>query len=451
MATLRAYYPLLQEANPGKPRQRSKAQDGWQLRWKDHRGKWRTKVYRGDKRSAEKFLQRIVSEVDQIAAGLKAPPEKTMSLTSAVDLYLAHLSATQHSPATVTRYAKSYRAFLEWLPRSAQLQQVKRRDIERFKAERLKTCTIAGVGIDLRHLRAFFSWAYGMEYINRSPLVGVKIDTEAKPVRFLTRDELQALYSVIEGDKDAHDLVTFYLSSGARATEILPPRFTWANVHQNEITLLGKGNKIRHVGLNDTMKDILESRKHLEHPFPFAYDGVYEKIVRKYYRLAGIFDADLHTLRKTAGALLIQAEVDIYRVSKFLGHSSVTVTERHYVDLLRQDYLDIAQIIENRLDSDTHMIYTNQPIPAHSGVRINVYQDAPAGALGASGEERGSRNPSINKGLSEPSEKPAGVVELVDTGDLKSPARKGLPGSSPGPGTPQFSTTTRFPSARMHP
>ena len=43
----------------------------------------------------------------------------------------------------------------------------------------------------------------------------------------------------------------------------------------------------------------------------------------------GIPDANLHTLRKTAGARLIQKGVDIYRVSKFLGHSSVIVTEKH--------------------------------------------------------------------------------------------------------------------------
>ena len=52
---------------------------------------------------------------------------------------------------------------------------------------------------------------------------------------------------------------------------------------------------------------------------------------------------------KSAGARLIQANVDIYRVSKFLGHSSVTVTERHYVDLLRENYQDIAKISEAEL------------------------------------------------------------------------------------------------------
>ena len=57
-------------------------------------------------------------------------------------------------------------------------------------------------------------------------------------------------------------------------------------------------------------------------------------------------DANLHTLRKTAGALLIQGGVDIYRVSKFLGHSSVKVTEQHYVDLLQADYADMSSILE---------------------------------------------------------------------------------------------------------
>ena len=37
--------------------------------------------------------------------------------------------------------------------------------------------------------------------------------------------------------------------------------------------------------------------------------------------------------------------VDIYRVSKWLGHSSVAVTEKHYVDLLQSEYDDIAVLM----------------------------------------------------------------------------------------------------------
>jgi len=435
MATIRAYYPLLPAKEKGEKRVRSTKQDGWQLRWKDHKGKWHTQNKHGDKRNAEKLLARIVSEVEDVVDGLKPPPEQSMKLDTALSMYLHHIEATNHSPSTVTRYGKSFRAFQGHLPGNFKLQQVKRRDIERFRAERLEDCTVNGVAIDLRHLKAFFNWCFGMEYIHRSPLVGVKIETEAKPVRMLTSDEINALYSVMEGDKDAQDLVTFYLSSGARATEILPPRFTWANVHQNEITLIGKGNKIRHVALNDQMKDILESRKHLKHPFPFNYDGVDRMIVRKYYPLARIMGASLHNLRKTSGGLLIQAGVDIYRVSKFLGHSSVTVTEKHYVDLLRQDYQDLADILGNRLESDTHMIRINQPTSTHSSVYISPGQVVNSGAKVASGDENVNRNISNYKELPEATKILAGVVELVDTGDLKSPGRIGCIGSSPIPGT----------------
>ena len=199
--------------------------------------------------------------------------------------------------------------------------------------------------------------------------------------------------------------------------------------------MYASGGKVRKVALNDQMKDILESRKHLPHPFPFAYDGVYEKLVRKYYPLAGIIGANLHNLRKTSGGLLIQAGKDIYRVSKFLGHSSVTVTEKHYVDLLRDDYQDMARALGERLEGDRHVTNTEQPISTHSGVNLGLENTGLKGPNRAPQTEVNPRKPSTNDGLQDSIETPAGVVELVDTGDLKSPARKGLPGSSPGPGT----------------
>jgi len=298
-----------------------------------------------------------------------------MNLDQARSMYIHHLEAVGRASATVTRYGTSFKAFQRFIPGNIKFQQVKRRDIEQFRDNRLDSCTINGVAIDLRHLRAFFNWCVGMDYIRRSPMLGVKIETENKTVRMLSDDELSALFTVIEGDKDAKDLVTFYLSSGARATEILPPRFIWSNVKQDEITLHGKRNKIRKISLNNQMKEILESRKHLKHPFPFSYGGVYGKIVRKYFRLAGIEEASLHNLRKTSGGLLIKAGVDIYRVSKFLGHSFVGVTEKHYVDLVPQDYQKLAEILGDRLDSDTHIIRTKEPITTYSSVFIRAYED----------------------------------------------------------------------------
>jgi len=369
MAKVSPHYPKVSEPGSG-DRSRGKKQDGWLLRWKDHNNKWRQKTFRGTRIDADKFLNSIVVKVDRITAGLEPPPERSMSLADAIKLYTDHLHRLKRSDDTVARYLRTYKPFQLFLSTSIKLQEIKRRHIERFRGWRLESCKEASVNTDLRHLKAFFNWCHGLEYVERSPLVGIKISTAVKPVRFLTVDEEGALFGVIEDNQKARDLVTFYLHSGARASELLPPRFEWTNVLQNEIVLVGKRNKIRHVGLNDTMKSILESRKRLPAPFPYSYDGVYTMLVTKYFRRAGILQADLNTLRKTSGARLIQAGVDIYRVSKFLGHGSVVVTERHYVDLLRQDYQNIAEVMDS-IKIGPEIIPISQPIPAPSSVGTN--------------------------------------------------------------------------------
>ena len=419
MATIKPNYVLKTDLESGN-RFRSKTQDGWLLRWKDHNGRWKMKTFRGTRRDAQKFLDSIVVRIDRIVSGLEVPPERSMSLTAAINQYTDHLVRSKHPQDTVDRYMRSYKPFLLFLPRGIKLQSIKRRHIERFRLWRLESCKEPSVDADLRHLKAFFNWSYGMEFIQRSPLTGIKISTKTKPVRFLSHDEEKALLEVVADNPKAFDLVRFYLHSGVRAGEILPPRFEWTNVHQNEIVILGKGNKIRYLGLNNTMKDILESRKHLKSPFPYSYDGVYELIVRKYYAKAGIIGADLHTLRKTAGARLIQKGVDIYRVSKFLGHSSVTVTERHYVDLLKQDYLQIAEIMESG-KSDHEMITISQPIPADSSIVINRDQEDLASEMS---DEKGVDSPQKTAFIEEDNDVPGPGLEPGSpfrAGDFKSP------------------------------
>ena len=123
--------------------------------------------------------------------------------------------------------------------------------------------------------------------------------------------------------------------------------FTWDTVKKHHIEIIGKGRKRRRIPLHDTLRTILNSRRKERVPFPYTYSAVAQSLSHRLFHRAGIPDANLHTLRKTAGARLIQKGVDIYRVSKFLGHSSVKVTEKHYVDLLEVDYKDMSALLED--------------------------------------------------------------------------------------------------------
>jgi len=48
---------------------------------------------------------------------------------------------------------------------------------------------------------------------------------------------------------------------------------------------------------------------------------------------ANMPDVNFHDLRRSCGTMMIQAGVDLYVVSRILGHSTVTVTQAHYAHL----------------------------------------------------------------------------------------------------------------------
>jgi site-specific recombinase XerD len=54
-----------------------------------------------------------------------------------------------------------------------------------------------------------------------------------------------------------------------------------------------------------------------------------------------------HTLRHTYASILVQDGLSLYQVSKLLGHSTITITER-YAHLDPQNYKNSVKIIEKK-------------------------------------------------------------------------------------------------------
>ena len=111
------------------------------------------------------------------------------------------------------------------------------------------------------------------------------------------------------------------------------------NFPNKQLKLSGKQGKTRYVPMNSMVEKMLLDHQvqGFDFPFKFKPDYVTHRLAH-YYEIAGIKDANVHVLRKTFGSLLIQKKLaDVYQVSKLLGHSSVKVTETHYVELLKEN------------------------------------------------------------------------------------------------------------------
>ena len=152
--------------------------------------------------------------------------------------------------------------------------------------------------------------------------------------RVLNKDELQLLFDEIK-DERFNSFVRFAYYTGARAGEI---RCLQRNsIFPKHLVVNGKsGNRI--IKLNSQAREILNQMDEL---WSYRRDFVSHKFKKEVRRL-GIPDIRFHDLRRTFGYNLIRQGRPIFEVSKLLGHSSVTTTERHYAPLLTTEIEDFV-------------------------------------------------------------------------------------------------------------
>jgi len=152
--------------------------------------------------------------------------------------------------------------------------------------------------------------------------------------RVLSDSELKTLLDEIR-DNRFNLFVRFAYYTGARSGEIRS--ISRENIFSNHIVAYGKSGK-RLIKLNNQAQEILSG---LDKLWDYTKDFVSHKFKKEARRL-GIGDIRFHDLRRTFGYNLIRQGRPIYEVSKLLGHSSVTTTERHYAPLLTTEIDDFV-------------------------------------------------------------------------------------------------------------
>ena len=183
----------------------------------------------------------------------------------------------------------------------------------------------------IRVVNSCNNWGYKNGFIDKPVRLQGGSKWESRH-RVLNKDELQLLFDEIK-DERFNSFVRFAYYTGARAGEI---RCLQRNsIFPKHLVVNGKsGNRI--IKLNSQAREILNKMDEL---WSYRRDFVSHKFKKEVRRL-GIPDIRFHDLRRTFGYNLIRQGRPIYEVSKLLGHSSVTTTERHYAPLLTTEIED---------------------------------------------------------------------------------------------------------------
>ncbi|QMU63035.1 MAG: tyrosine-type recombinase/integrase [Flavobacteriaceae bacterium] len=145
---------------------------------------------------------------------------------------------------------------------------------------------------------------------------------------FLTKDEIQKIISTDFWDNDSKNAFLFSCYSGLRASDI--KNLKWSNIKDNRIQLIqNKTKNTVYIPLNNNARNILNKQTHNEEFVFNLSDHIssMNRTVKKLIKLTGIDKkVHFHCARHTFATLLVTAGVNIFTISKLMGHKDIKST-----------------------------------------------------------------------------------------------------------------------------
>lgn len=211
----------------------------------------------------------------------------------------------------------------------------------------------------IRNLRAFFNWLDNDYLLKKNPMKKVrqiKVNRTAK--EYISDNDFKKLTGSLDrsyfSEHRDYAMIMLMMDSGMRLGECSSLLVSDIQLARHQIVLraeMTKGRKDRTVFFSQRTESIL--RRWLQYKdryvdsdylFPVQYSGGciqvrnFETNFKKYLQRAGLKDTiSPHCLRNNFAKRCLMNSMDIYTLSRLLGHSSVTVTEQAYLDLTEED------------------------------------------------------------------------------------------------------------------
>lgn len=210
----------------------------------------------------------------------------------------------------------------------------------------------------IRNIKVFFNYLDEYDMLRKNPVTKIKqLKNPRKAKDFITDREFNNLIKCLDLSKysEYRDFIIIQLiiDTGMRIGECLLLTMEDVDVNERCIMLKAdntKGKKDRVVFFSAEMNIALRrwiqfKDRYVESEYLFPSKTYKTKIrvsnfeanFRNYCARVDIKDVSPHTLRNSFAKRFLMAGGDIYTLSRILGHSSVTVTEKAYLDLTDKD------------------------------------------------------------------------------------------------------------------
>ncbi|WP_256236355.1 tyrosine-type recombinase/integrase [Bacillus sp. EB600] len=296
----------------------------------------------------------------------------------AMDEYLVHCQACGYTAKTMKNKKQEYKFLSNFMTNKRGTEDKLLKDIAvddlkaYFRAKQHRGNKPQTILTTFKAVNAFFNWCISEEYIKHNPMDKVERPKQPKLLlKGFTDDEVKAMIDSF-GTKtylDARNkaIIAMLADTGLRAIEIRTFKDK-SIIDKDNIVVMGKGNKERHVPITPALKKFLikYERQKAKYFKEFAstadnyflnYTGgeishtTLWNIIREAGKRANVEDARVspHTFRHYYAVNALLNGKDLYTLSRLLGHSDVSTTQRYLQTLddktLIQRGIDISPLM----------------------------------------------------------------------------------------------------------
>lgn len=217
----------------------------------------------------------------------------------------------------------------------------------------------------LKCLRAYFSFAIQEEYVFSNPCAKVRMQKEPKVlIQTFSDDEVRSMLSAFDYSSylSARNkmILAIAFDTGARNTEICDIKRS--DIRDNVILIHGKGNKERHVPISPYLHKVMLKYERLRDYYfddkivyydnyllsrtgrPLTKEAL-EHIFTQANQKAQIRDSircSPHTARHYFAQSCLRNGLDLYSVSRLLGHENINITKRYLQSMEDHSIVEMA-------------------------------------------------------------------------------------------------------------
>lgn len=295
------------------------------------------------KKKAETFERQLRKRLLETDDGITAPKE-IPTFAHYASKFMENYAKVENKPSEVDSKEKILRNHLKPIFGSHRLDQISKQDIKSYRSIKLnKGYARKTINNHVTVLTKILAEAEEDGYLRFVPRVK-RLKVPEPDFDFLTVEEAKAL--VDSAKEEWRTMILTALRTGLRQGELLG--LQWLDVNLNKGYLVvkrsifrgrigtPKSNKSRVVPLCDELVETLSNHRHSRSQYVFCdkkgkplTDNLCKSPLKAACKRVGLRSVGWHVLRHSFASHLIQADVSIVKVQRYLGHSDIRVTMRY--------------------------------------------------------------------------------------------------------------------------